>query len=178
MLILAAVYGIAGRLSLWLAMPPGYATAIWPPAGIALAGVLLGGAHVWPGIWLGSLLVNIWTAFDPTTTGALLTSVTIPTSLGVGAALQALVGAFLVRRVVGFPSALARGTEIGAFLVLGGPVSCLVNATVGVTMLVISGQIPWAMALISWGTWRVITDIRESYDGADNFSLVSAGLPV
>lgn len=138
-LILAAVYGIAGRLSLWLAMPPGYATAIWPPAGIALAGVLLGGAHVWPGIWLGSLLVNIWTAFDPTTTGALLTSVAIPTSLGVGAALQALVGAFLVRRVVGFPSALTRGTEIGAFLVLGGLVSCLVNATVGVTTLVISG---------------------------------------
>jgi len=79
---------------------------------------------------------------------------------------------------VGFPSALARGTEIGAFLVLGGPVSCLVNATVGVTMLVISGQIPWAMALISWGTWRVITDIRESYDGADNFSFVRVGLPV
>jgi integral membrane sensor domain MASE1 len=137
-------------------MPPGYATAIWPPAGIALAEVLLGGAHVWPGIWLGSLLVNIWTAFDPTTTGAPLTSVAIPTSLGVGAALQALVGAFLVRRVVGFPSALARGTEIGAFLVLGGLVSCLVNATVGGTTLVISGQIPWAMALISWGTWRVI----------------------
>jgi PAS domain S-box-containing protein len=154
-LALATAYGVAGKLSLLLAIPPGYATAIWPPAGIGLAGILIGGARVWPGIWLGSFLVNIWTALDAATPGALRTSVAIPTMIATGAVVQALVGAFLVRRVVGFPSPLTRGRDIGAFLVLGGPISCLISVTVGVTALVVSGQIPWAMFAISWGTWWV-----------------------
>ena len=154
-LILAAAYAILGRIGLLLAIPPGYATPLWPPSGLALAGILMGGARVWPGIWLGSFLVNIWTAFDPTHAAALLTSVAIPTSIGVGATMQALVGAFLVRRCVGFPTALTKAREIGAFLVLGGPVSCLISATVGVTTLAVSGQIPWALFPITWGTWWV-----------------------
>jgi hypothetical protein len=35
----AAVYFIAGRAALLLAIPPGYATAIWPAAGLASAAV-------------------------------------------------------------------------------------------------------------------------------------------
>src|ERR671924_456251 len=68
----------------------------------ALAGVLMGGARVWPGIWLGSFVVNLGTAFDATHSAALLTSIAIPTSIGVGATMQALVGASLVRCFVGF----------------------------------------------------------------------------
>jgi integral membrane sensor domain MASE1 len=43
---LTVAYAILGRLSVLLAIPPGYATAIWPPAGLALAGVLVGGPGV------------------------------------------------------------------------------------------------------------------------------------
>jgi PAS domain S-box-containing protein len=155
LLIVAATYTVAGRLALWLAIPPGYATAIWPAAGIALAGLLIGGARVWPGIWLGSVLVNFWTAFDATTPLALLTSVAIPTTLGLGATLQALVGAYLVHRIVGFPTALTQAREILLFLLLGGPLSCLVSATVGVTTLAVTGIIPWALFVVSWQTWWV-----------------------
>lgn len=154
-LLVAAAYSIAGRLSLLLAIPPGYATALWPPAGIALAGLLLGGTRMWPGIWLGSFMVNIGTAFDASDAAALFTSIVIPTSIGVGATLQALVGAALVRRYVGFPNALTRAPAIGAFLTLGGPVSCLIGASVGVTTLALTGQIPGTMCAITWGTWRV-----------------------
>ena len=45
-LTLTAAYAIAGWLGLWLAIPPGYATAIWPASGLALAGILIGGARV------------------------------------------------------------------------------------------------------------------------------------
>ena len=41
--ILAAGYTLTGIVGLSLAIPPGYATAVWPPSGIALAAVLL-----WP----------------------------------------------------------------------------------------------------------------------------------
>jgi len=50
--LLAAVYFATAKLSLSLAIPPGYATAVWPPAGVALAAVLLVGNPVWPAIWL------------------------------------------------------------------------------------------------------------------------------
>jgi signal transduction histidine kinase/integral membrane sensor domain MASE1 len=154
-LTLAAAYGIAGRLGLLLAIPPGYATMLWLPSGLALVGVLMGGARMWPGIWLGSFMANIGPAFDGTNAATLLTSAAIPTSIGVGAVVQALVGASLVHRYVGFPSTLTEARKIGALLILGGPVSCLISATVGVTALAIGGLIPWAMYSVHWGTWWV-----------------------
>ena len=154
-LTLAATYAVTAWLGLWLAIPPGYATAIWPASGLALAGVLMGGARVAPGIWLGSFVVNLWTAWDVTDAAALLTSVAIPTGIGVGATLQALVGASLVRRWVGFPSPLIGIRDTGTFLLLGGPLSCLVSATVGVTTLVVSGQISWSLFVMTWWTWWV-----------------------
>jgi hypothetical protein len=45
----------AAKLALLVAIPPGYATAIWPGSGIALAALLLGGARLWPGVLVGSL---------------------------------------------------------------------------------------------------------------------------
>lgn len=49
-LALAAADYVAGSLSVQLANPPGSAPTVWPPAGIALAGVLLFGSGIWPGI--------------------------------------------------------------------------------------------------------------------------------
>ena len=152
---IAAAYWATGRLALLLAMPPGYATAIWPPAGLAFAAILLCGVRVWPGIVLGSFLANVWTAFDTTTLVSLFTSLALPTSLGLGTALQALVGVWLVRRVVGFPTALDQGRKVAAFLLLGGPVSCLIGATWGVTSLLAGGLIPWPTGLVHWWTWWV-----------------------
>jgi signal transduction histidine kinase/CHASE1-domain containing sensor protein len=154
-LMLAVAYAVVARLGLWFAIPPGYATAIWPASGLALAGVLLGGARVGLGIWLGSFVANLWTEWDTSHAATLLTSIAIPTSIGVGATAQALVGASLVRRWVDFPSPLTDARDIGAFLLLGGPLSCLVSATVGVTSLVVSGQIPWSLTAITWWTWWV-----------------------
>jgi len=57
--VVTTAYWATGRLALLLAIPPGYATPIWPPAGIALAAFLVYGTRVWPGVVLGSLLVNV-----------------------------------------------------------------------------------------------------------------------
>jgi PAS domain S-box-containing protein len=110
---------------------------------------------VWPGIVLGSFLANIWTAFDTTTLVSLFTSLALPTSLGLGTALQALVGVWLVRRVVGFPTALDQGRHVAAFLMLGGPVSCLIGATWGVTSLLAGRIILWPTGLVHWLTWWI-----------------------
>ena len=153
--LVAAVYCAAGRLSLLLAIPPGYATAVWPAAGFAVAGVLLFGRRVWPGIVLGSFFINVWTSFDATTATSILKSVSLATAIGLGAALQANVGAFLVRRFVRFPSPLDQDQDVIRFLVLVGPVSCVVSASVGVTSLLSAGVIQWPEYPFSWWTWWV-----------------------
>ena len=56
--VTAVLFYIAGKLTLSLSLPPSYATAIWPPAGIGLAAVLLWGYRVLPGIFLAELLIH------------------------------------------------------------------------------------------------------------------------
>jgi CHASE1-domain containing sensor protein len=153
LLALAAAYYVTGRLGLLLAIPPGYATAVWPPSGIALAGVLLFGYRVTPGIFLGSFLVNLGVSLVAQSAASSLRTVEAAASIGLGAALQACVGAFLVRRLVGFPTALDEGSDVIKFLVLSGPVSCLVNATWSVTALAVAGALAWSEYPFTWWTW-------------------------
>jgi integral membrane sensor domain MASE1 len=146
---------VAGRLSLLMAIPPGYATACWPAAGLALACMLVGGAGVWPGVVLGSGLVNVATTFDGRTPAAAIASCAVALSIGLGAGLQAGVGAALVRRFVGYPGALDRDRDIARFLLIAGPVSCLASATWGVTTLLVASRVPPAAYGLNWATWFV-----------------------
>ena len=154
-LVLAAAYYVAARLALLLAIPPGYATAIWPAAGIALGGLLLLGRAAWPGVWLGSFLVNLGTTLDTSSLWAGFVSVALPLGIGAGAALQAVVGAVLVRRYVGIPNPLVRERHVAVLLLLAGPVSCLINATVGVLSLGVAGRLAASEYAFSWWTWWV-----------------------
>jgi integral membrane sensor domain MASE1 len=58
--LLVLLYLLTGKLGLLLAVPPGYATIIWPPSGIALGMLIIGGARLWPGVLAGSLLLNAY----------------------------------------------------------------------------------------------------------------------
>src|SRR2546426_2041055 len=90
-LALGAVYYFAGRFGLAHAFLNPSASAIWPPAGIALAAVLLWGGKLWPGVLAGAFLVNIKTQ------GSFGTSL----GIAVGNTLEALIAAALVRRFAG-----------------------------------------------------------------------------
>jgi integral membrane sensor domain MASE1 len=98
---------------------------------VALAGILLFGYRVWPGIWLASFLINLETSLDITSTPAIFKTVLVAVSIGMGASLQAILGAFLIRRFTRFSTTFVEAREIIQFLLLGGPVSCLMNATWG-----------------------------------------------
>jgi PAS domain S-box-containing protein len=153
LIAIAAAYYAVGRLSLLLAIPPGYATAVWPASGIALAATLLRGYRVWPGILLGSFLINVWTSLDTGSAASIFKSIFLVISIGAGASLQAIVGALLMSRFVRHPTALIGEKDVFKFLLLGGPISCLVNATWGVTSLLLAGVIQPADYLLHWWTW-------------------------
>ena len=152
-LVVAAAYYATGKLGLALAIPPGYATAIWPPSGIALASIVLGGNRVWPGIWLGSFLVNISTGFTLETTQDAIRSLAIPGLISCGATLQALVGSSLLHRFGKFPNPLHTLRQILGLLMFGGLFGCLINASIGVSTLVAFGRIPLLDAPFTWLTW-------------------------
>src|SRR5262249_31592928 len=124
---MAALYYGLGKLALLLAIPPGYASAVWPSAGLALAGMLVFRYRIWPGILLGHFFVNLsLLSLEPT----FARSVPLALIIATGGTLQAALGAFLTRRFVGYPNRLDNEKDILSFLLLGGPVSCLVAATI------------------------------------------------
>ena len=139
----AAIYSVAARLSLFLAIPPGNATPVWPPSGIALAAVLLLGYRVLPGIWLGATLANAMTKV----------SLAAAVSIGVGNTLEALLEAYLLQRFAGDRNPFHRGRDVFVFGAFAGGLSCAVAATTGVSSLWLGGLLPGTALALNWWTW-------------------------
>lgn len=140
---LAVAYFIAGKLGLMLAFLHENASAVWPPAGIALAAVLLFGYRVWPGIFLGAFLANI------TTAGSIATSI----GIAAGNTIEALVGAWLVQRFAYGRHVFDRPQDIFKYVLLAAFFSTTVSATFGVTSLVLGGFASWNQYGPVWLTW-------------------------
>ena len=141
--LLAASYFVLGRWGLSLAFFHASATAVWPPTGVSLAALLLLGTRVWPGVFLGAFLVNI------------MTQGTVATTLGIatGNTLEALVGAWLVRRFANGTAAFERTRDILAFVLFAALLSTMVSATLGVTSLSLGGFGRWQDYVSIWLTW-------------------------
>ena len=150
-LLTALAYLLAGKLSLLLAIPPGVASPLYPGAGLALAAVLVYGGRAVPGVALGAYLVN-------SPLGALhavadLQTGLLPLVIALGAALQALLGATLVRRRRPGPVALVEPRDVVAFCLLGGVLACMLNATLSTLVLSAAGVVPRAARAFTWWTW-------------------------
>src|SRR6186713_587535 len=122
--LFAVIYFIAGKIGLHLASLHASASPVWPPAGIALAAMLLLGYRAWPAIFIGAFLVNL------TTAGDIGTSVAIAT----GNTLEAIVGAWLVNRFAGGKNVFDRPQGVFKFA-LAAAISAVVSPMFGVTSL-------------------------------------------
>lgn len=153
MLVLSVLgYWFLGKVSGFFAIPPGFASPIWPAAGFAVFMVFVAGFRILPGIWLGSFILNI--GFS----GASLLQPSlawIPAGLiGMGAVSQALLAYFLITRLTRFPN-WERSTDPMAFALLGGPVSCLASSGIGVGTLFGFGVIGLDQVFDNWVNWWV-----------------------
>ena len=147
---LAIGYALMGALGLLLAVPPGYATAVWPSSGLALAALLAWGTRVWPGIWIGSFLVNVWASYTAKDDIG-VTSILIAASIAVGSTLQAMLVALLLRKWVGVAKLFDAAPTTIAFAAITA-VCCFVASTWGVVTLAIAGISNGGLAE-SWRTW-------------------------
>jgi PAS domain S-box-containing protein len=116
---------------------------VWPPAGIALAALLLVGYRVWPAIAAGAFLVNFLSPIS--VIGAI--------ALAAGNTAGPVVGAWLVQHLPGFRPALSRLHDVLGLILIAAPAGAVVSAAVGVTVLFITHVDPWFQFWPAWLVW-------------------------
>ncbi len=143
-LMVAAAYAGTAFLCGALAIPGTMVSSVWPPAGIALAAVLIYGNIALPGIFLGCFIAD----FHLFTGNGLL----IPTTLNalapsIGGAIQAYVGRYALLRTMGTAN------------IFNGTRTSVINATFGVSMLVLTGNMVANQFAYAWVTWWIADSV-------------------
>lgn len=140
---MALVYDAAAQAGLRFAAAHESITLIWPPAGIALAVLLLLGMRYFPGVLVGSYLVNLGVGSIGPWFGLLV---------AFGNCAEALT-AYVILRRVGFDAGFGRVRDALVFVGLAVWVAPLVAATVGVSAVVLSGSAVWGSFPVLFVHW-------------------------
>jgi signal transduction histidine kinase len=122
-------------------------SAIWPPAGLGIAALYLWGVRWWPGVLIAELIVNAELLFadHPLPLGSLL-------GQQAGNMAEVVLGALLLRRLIGPRAALDRAEQVGGvFAALA--IATAISATVGTVSMLAGGVISAPEAPTFWRTW-------------------------
>jgi PAS domain S-box-containing protein len=165
-LAFALVYAATARLGWFFATVQTGVSPFWPPAGIALAVLVLGRLSLWPGVFLGALIADLSLGINGTLAFTSATANTI----------EAATAAWMLSRWPGFRSSLQRLNDVSALLT-SGALAPLIGATIGVFGILLFGRpgraammpsraIPiwwvgdamgifvFAPPILSWAHWR------------------------
>jgi CheY-like chemotaxis protein/signal transduction histidine kinase/integral membrane sensor domain MASE1 len=143
-------YVAAARLAIHLALPPGYASPIWPAAGLAIAAVIVWGPSLTIAIFLGSIACNLRPdelLQNPTD------QIIIQLCLALGTSIQAYLGSLLFHALDRRLPNSADPRRLSLEVLLLGPVACLTAATIGIAALTVFHVIDMRMFLSNWTSW-------------------------
>jgi len=140
---LALVYFSAAEIGLSLASVHTNVTPVWPPAGIAIASLLIFGRKLWPGIFAGALAANLMTNIP----------VASAFSIAIGNTVLPLLAYWLLLRVVRWRESLDSVSEVLVFVACAAVAAPLVSATVGSLSLCLGGAAEWPRFTSLWLTW-------------------------
>lgn len=139
-LVVAACYYVGAEVGLLQALVNDQVTPLWPPTGVAVLALLLGGLKMWPGIALGAFAVN-----SPLIDLGATVLITAGNTAGP-------VVAYLLLMRAGFRQEMDRTRDALALVLLGGFTGMAVSATIGAGTLLVTGVIDTALF---WSTWTV-----------------------
>ena len=140
--LVAAMYVVAGRLGFTASAVHPVVSSAWPPAGIALAALLLMGFRYWPAITLGAFVVNLTGGIAPLPSAA----------IALGNTLEAVLAAWLLASVVGFRPSLERLSDVFALAAIGSACTTI-SATIGTATLSLSGDAVGVAPSTVWIAW-------------------------
>jgi signal transduction histidine kinase len=139
----ALLYFAVAQAGLMFAVVGSTVTLVWPPSGIALVAILVFGYRIAFGIALGAFLANAWTGLP----------ILLATGIAIGNALEALAGAFLLKRLAGFRNTLDRRRDVFALIILAAICSTTISAFVGVATLTLGGIVSFGEYASVWLKW-------------------------
>lgn len=149
-IILAMIYGMTSIVSQQFGViPPGNATAIFAPSGIAFVAIFLFGYKMAFGVVLGSFIGNN-NLYMP---DLLNTGFFVALAIGIGAAIEGCLGVYLLKRFGNAHKPFDNVRSVWVFVLLSALVSCSVNATIGSSSLVLGGFADSAFHGDIWLTW-------------------------
>lgn len=140
---LAALYALFAKVVLAWFSANGVVSIVWPPSGLAMAVLLIGGRRYSPGVFLGALIANVMTGLHPG----------IAVAIAVGNTLEAFLGTWLLTHDPKFNPKIQTLNDYLRLLFLGGFIACSVAAINGSTILLLSGFITseaYLPNLINW----------------------------
>jgi signal transduction histidine kinase len=143
-LLLAGAYYCAAQLGYALSIAGPVAAIVWFPVGVGIAFLYRGGLWLWPGVLIGDLLANDYSAIP------------VGSAIGqtAGNVLEVVVAAAILRRLA------RRGSPIGDLRSLGLTVAALaagtaLSATVGNLSLLAGGVVDVDSLPTVWRTWWI-----------------------
>jgi len=141
----ALVYFVVGKIGLRPTTPNHSVTAIWVPAGISLAALLLRGYRAWPGAFLGAFLLSI----------AITGSISISLPIAAGNVLTALLATYLINRYAHGKTAFFKAPDALRFVFFGAMLGPALCATQGVSLLCLGGFAKLTDLPALWFVWWV-----------------------
>lgn len=153
LLWLTLAYFAVAQLSLQLAFSSTLAVPLWPATGLALLGLLVWGCRCWPAVWLAAFVSDQLIRYFATGGEVSAALVALSATIATGVALQALLGARLMRPFIASAEPLEQEHDVFAALALGGPLACLVSATIAMTGLYVFQGLPIETLGASWIIW-------------------------
>ncbi|WP_353929217.1 MASE1 domain-containing protein [Okeanomitos corallinicola TIOX110] len=155
MVVLALVYYHTSQFSRILTATPQDVTPVWPPDGLATAATLFFGYWIWPGIFFGSFLANLWAFINTNNSITFIFSILQVLGIAGGTTLGTILGTFLLRKSINNTYPLKRLSDVIKLLVFTGMIGPMVNATVGITALTLGGKISISSYPHTWLTWWI-----------------------
>ena len=138
----ALCYAVLGKLVLTFFAAPGNLSMVWPPSGLALAVLLLGGRRYWPGVFLGTIGASLSAGLLPA----------LAVFFALGNTLETLVGYWFLTRLADFRLDLPRSRDFLQLFWVA-TVGAGVAAVIGASTLLLSGQASAQMIFVVLLQW-------------------------
>ncbi len=151
--LLAVLFVTSGWVAKQLAIPPANVAMLWLPSGVAVGALLLHGRWMWPGVLLGSLILNV--SIGMSMGSGFTRTLTLAVFTASGATLQALVAATLLRARFGRRIDISRRNDVAVAIGLGIVIPVLISATIGNAALVILRGFPLQDVPANMAVWAL-----------------------